>query len=137
MNDRIVKRAKELGLRQQDIANRLKTSKSTVSKWFNGLAKPNGENLVQLAKVLDTSTEWLLNGRLEFTIEYETKEENGCLEHKIKEEKGLYDNQVKVVNGRGSVSQKVLIDVIQRMIKEGKMTDQMAEALTSILQSVE
>lgn len=62
MNDRIVSRAKELGLNQTDIIKLTTASKGTVSKWFNAVSKPSGDNLVVLAKALQTTTEWLSKG---------------------------------------------------------------------------
>lgn len=122
MNDRIVSRAQELGLKQKDIVNRISASKGTVSKWFNGTAKPSGDHLVQLAKVLGTSTEWLSIGNLK---------------HKILKEEEAYGNRYTNIYALSSDSQKALMDEIQQMIEEGKLTDQVAEAVRVILQSVQ
>ncbi|MBB1489076.1 LexA family protein [Oceanospirillum sediminis] len=63
INERIKQRRKELGLTQQDIANKLKITKASISLWENGSTQPKGENLFALSKVLNCSQEWLLYGK--------------------------------------------------------------------------
>jgi transcriptional regulator with XRE-family HTH domain len=41
----------------------VKVSKATVSLWENDTNVPNGRNLQELAKVLKTSSEWILSGK--------------------------------------------------------------------------
>jgi len=63
MNDRIVERASEIGMKQKDIVSRMSASKGSVSKWFNGTSKPSSDNLVELATILRTTSDWLSTGR--------------------------------------------------------------------------
>lgn len=63
MKERIAQRAKEIGVTQADIVRAGFASKGTVNKWFNGSAKPNGENLYQLAEFLRTTDKWLVTGK--------------------------------------------------------------------------
>ena len=58
----ISNKRKELGMTQADVAERLKISFQAVSKWENG-ALPNVEVLVELAKVLNTTVDEILQGR--------------------------------------------------------------------------
>lgn len=62
IRDRIVKKMRELNLRQIDLINQLGVSKGTVSKWISGLNTPSSEVLPDLARVLNTSPQWLIKG---------------------------------------------------------------------------
>lgn len=55
---RVTTRSRELGLKQADIVRATGAAKSTVNRWFAG-ARPQGENLRKLRKVLKVSQEWL------------------------------------------------------------------------------
>lgn len=63
INERIVSRAKELGITQAQIARESGVSKGSVSLWFKGDVKPDGENTTKLARALKTTTEWLIYGK--------------------------------------------------------------------------
>lgn len=62
IRDRIIKKMRELNLRQVDLINQLGVSKGTVSKWISGLNTPSSEVLPDLARVLNTSSQWLIKG---------------------------------------------------------------------------
>lgn len=62
IRDRIIKKMKEAGLRQIDIINALSVSKGTVSKWVSGTNVPSSEILPDLAKLLNTTPDWLIKG---------------------------------------------------------------------------
>src|SRR5690606_18455341 len=62
IRDRIIKKMRELNLRQVDLINQLGVSKGTVSKWISGLNTPSSEVLPDLARVLNTSPQWLIKG---------------------------------------------------------------------------
>ena len=61
MKDIIAKRRKELGLTQQQLADKLFISDKVISKWETGKSIPDTTILVDLAKVLDLSLDELLN----------------------------------------------------------------------------
>ena len=61
VQDRIVKRAKELGLRQVDIAKATGASKGAVSNWFSGNGDPR-RYIIELSKALKTSPDFILEG---------------------------------------------------------------------------
>lgn len=50
----------KLNLSKQDLADKLKISKQTVSKWESGISMPDIENLVKLSKLFNVSTDYLL-----------------------------------------------------------------------------
>lgn len=48
------------GLRQKQIARALGCSESTVSKWCNGVHRPDSESIERLSVMLDASREEML-----------------------------------------------------------------------------
>lgn len=63
MGDRIARRRKELGLKQQQIADKLGIVRQTVSLWENGHTHDmHSRHLRELARVLDVEPDWILNG---------------------------------------------------------------------------
>ena len=59
---------KEKKLTQQQIADFIGVSKTSVIYWEKGETVPKHESLMSLAKVLNTSADWLLSGKLQPTI---------------------------------------------------------------------
>lgn len=62
ISDRIAQRARELGLKQTDIAKKTGASKASVSNWFSGKDSPT-RFVIELSKVLKCDPEWLLDGK--------------------------------------------------------------------------
>jgi len=60
---RIRNRRKALGLNQADVAAEVGVDQSTVSDWEKRNAEPGAEQLMKLAKVLQTSAEELMLGK--------------------------------------------------------------------------
>ncbi len=58
-NDRAQKRREELLLTQDDVANFIGVSAATVDNWERGFSNPKKGNLQALAKVLQTTTDYL------------------------------------------------------------------------------
>ena len=50
------------GLRDADIAGKLGFAKSTLSDWKRGKSRPNAENLYKIARLLNTTLEYLFTG---------------------------------------------------------------------------
>lgn len=48
---------------QQNLSDRLYVSRKTVSSWERDYTEPTGSMAVKLAKLLDTSLDYLLTGR--------------------------------------------------------------------------
>ncbi len=57
-NNIYIKR-KETSITQEDLANRLGVSRQAVSDWERDVKKPETQNLINLAKLLDASLDWL------------------------------------------------------------------------------
>ena len=76
MKDIISKRRKELGLTQQQLAEKLNISDKVVSKWETGRSLPDTSLLIPLAEALQISIEELMNhdgssAKIEKTAQYE------------------------------------------------------------------
>lgn len=62
LHERIQQKLDEKHLRQADIARATGKSTAAVTKWLRGENVPKTESLKQIAELLDTTDEWLLNG---------------------------------------------------------------------------
>ncbi|WGL97265.1 helix-turn-helix domain-containing protein [Arsenophonus sp. aPb] len=62
VNERIRTRMRELGLKNKDLSNATKASKGTVSQWVNGGNGPSSQYITPLAKILQVTEQWLLQG---------------------------------------------------------------------------
>ncbi len=60
---RLNSQMKQCDIKAAEIYPKLGVTKSTVSKWVNGLGKPGGENAVRLAKLLRCNVSWLIEGK--------------------------------------------------------------------------
>jgi phage repressor protein C with HTH and peptisase S24 domain len=63
MNDRIKDRRKLARLTQPELAKLIGVTKATISQWESAATSPKGENLYNLAKHLQCTTDWLLFGK--------------------------------------------------------------------------
>jgi len=48
------------GYSQEDLAEKINTTKSTISNYENGHSSPSADTLIRLADVLNTTTDYLL-----------------------------------------------------------------------------
>lgn len=62
MNERIKARRKLARLTQPELAKLIGVTKATISQWESSATSPKGENLYNLAKYLQCTTDWLLFG---------------------------------------------------------------------------
>ena len=63
MGKRINERRKQLRLSQEEMAERVNSSKQTISLWENGHTEILAGNIVKIAEALDISTDYLLTGK--------------------------------------------------------------------------
>ena len=81
MGDRIARRRKELGLRQQQIADKLGIVRQTVSLWENGHTHDmHGRHLRDLAKILGVEPDWILYGGSDRDRTVSIKDDQGDLD---------------------------------------------------------
>ena len=59
--DKIILLRKQNGWSQEELAEKLKVSRQAVSRWENGTALPDAQNVLQLSKLFYVTTDYLLN----------------------------------------------------------------------------
>lgn len=61
LQDKIIKLRKEKGWSQEDLAEKLYVSRQAISRWENGSALPDAQNVLQISKLFNVTTDFLLN----------------------------------------------------------------------------
>ena len=59
--DKIIKHRKANGWSQEDFAEKLNVSRQAISRWENGTALPDAQNILQISKLFQVTTDYLLN----------------------------------------------------------------------------
>lgn len=65
MNEKLMALRKRQGLSQEDLADKLRVARQTISKWEQGLAAPSTENVRSLMLLYQVSADYLLNDEVE------------------------------------------------------------------------
>lgn len=63
LGDRIKERLNAVGIKQYEAAKKVGVSAPTMSDWVHGNTSPKGQNMLRLATVLQTTAEWLVDGK--------------------------------------------------------------------------
>ena len=61
LSDKIVGLRKSRGMSQEELAEKLNVSRQAVSRWEMGTAMPDATNILQLSKLFNVTTDYLLN----------------------------------------------------------------------------
>lgn len=61
LSEKIVCLRKAHGWSQEDFAEKLNASRQAISRWENGTALPDAQNVLQISKLLGVTTDYLLN----------------------------------------------------------------------------
>lgn len=61
LSDKIIKLRKSNGWSQEDLAEKLNISRQAISRWENGSALPDAQNILQISKLFDVTADYLLN----------------------------------------------------------------------------
>lgn len=61
LQDKIIKLRKEHGWSQEDLAEKMYVSRQAISRWENGTAQPDAQNVLQISKLFCVTTDYLLN----------------------------------------------------------------------------
>ena len=61
LSDKIIHLRKANGLSQEDFAEKLNVSRQAISRWENGTALPDAQNVLQISKLFQVTTDYLLN----------------------------------------------------------------------------
>ena len=59
--DKIIELRKARGWSQEDFAEKLDVSRQAVSRWENGTALPDAQNVLHMSKLFNVTTDYLLN----------------------------------------------------------------------------
>ena len=59
--EKIIKHRKANGWSQEDFAEKLNVSRQAISRWENGTALPDAQNILQISKLFHVTTDYLLN----------------------------------------------------------------------------
>ena len=59
--EKIIKLRKTNGWSQEDLAEKLYVSRQAISRWENGTALPDAENVLHISKLFQVTTDYLLN----------------------------------------------------------------------------
>jgi transcriptional regulator with XRE-family HTH domain len=59
--DKIILLRKKNGWSQEDFAEKLNVSRQAISRWENGTALPDAQNVLQISKLFNVTTDYLLN----------------------------------------------------------------------------
>lgn len=82
--EKIYKLRKENGLSQEDLADKLKVSRQSISKWETDCGYPETEKIIKLAKIFNV------------TIDYLLVEDNTSISENKERKDGLYVNREKI-----------------------------------------
>lgn len=61
LQDKIVMLRKKNGWSQGEFAEKMYVSRQAISRWENGTALPDAQNVLQLSKLFNVTTDYLLN----------------------------------------------------------------------------
>ncbi len=81
--DKLIQLRKERNWSQEDLAEKLNISRQAISRWENGTAYPDAQNILQISKLFNVTTDYLLND------DYETDEDIPAVKTVIKEKETL------------------------------------------------
>lgn len=61
LQEKIIGLRKTNGWSQEDLAEKMNVSRQAVSRWENGTALPDAQNILQISKLFHVTTDYLLN----------------------------------------------------------------------------
>ncbi len=70
-----------LGLTQKDLAEKLYVTVQAVSQWENGKTQPDSDRILQLSKILGTTSDVLLDESVEGTVSWQLSDQMFSEEH--------------------------------------------------------
>ncbi len=82
--DKIIKHRKANAWSQEDLAEKLNVSRQAISRWENGTALPDAQNILQISKLFHVTTDYLLND------DYESDSDIPAVKTATEETEALY-----------------------------------------------
>jgi transcriptional regulator with XRE-family HTH domain len=83
LSDKLITLRKENGWSQEDFAEKLDVSRQAISRWENGTALPDAQNILQISKLFNVTADYLLND------DYEGETDISAVEEAAEEAKPL------------------------------------------------
>lgn len=77
LSEKLIVLRKENGWSQEDFAEKLEVSRQAVSRWENGTALPDAQNILRISKLFRVSADYLLNDDYEDAPEADAVTEEG------------------------------------------------------------
>ena len=88
--DKIIKHRKANGWSQEDFAEKLNVSRQAISRWENGTALPDAQNILQISKLFHVTTDYLLND------DYESDADIPAVQTATKETEDLFSKKKRL-----------------------------------------
>ena len=88
--EKIIKLRKESGWSQEDLAEKLYVSRQAISRWENGTALPDAQNVLQISKLFGVTTDYLLND------DYESDSDIPAIQTATKETEDLFSKKKRL-----------------------------------------
>jgi len=111
LSDKILNLRKKKNISQQELAEKLNISRQAISRWEMGKSQPDASNILQLSKLFDVTSDYLLND--DFESDYDipaVKETSKTADKRIKKIIGLS------ISGAG-IFGNFIIYIISRMVE--------------------
>ncbi len=74
LSDKLIELRKTRGWSQEDFAEKLDVSRQAISRWENGTALPDAQNILQISKLFGVSADYLLNDDYESELDFSSME---------------------------------------------------------------
>jgi len=87
LQDKIIKLRKAHDWSQEDFAEKLNVSRQAISRWENGTALPDAQNVLQISKLFGVTTDYLLND------DYESDRDIPAVQTATKETEDLFSKK--------------------------------------------
>ena len=88
--EKIVSLRKAHGWSQEDFAEKLNVSRQAISRWENGTALPDAQNILQISKLFEVTTDYLLNE------DYESDTDIPAVQTATKETEDLFSKKKRL-----------------------------------------
>ncbi|WP_459129638.1 helix-turn-helix domain-containing protein [Guggenheimella bovis] len=81
IGEKLIQLRKTKGMSQEDLAQKIGLSRQAISRWENGSALPDANNLLALSEIYGVSTDYLLNDHFESDEDLPKVKENKKILH--------------------------------------------------------
>ncbi len=75
LSDKLIMLRKECGWSQEDFAEKVEVSRQAISRWENGTALPDAQNMLRISKLFHVTADYLLNDDYEREDDTEPEED--------------------------------------------------------------